>query len=510
MCVSNCTIIQRNNKECAINYKGNLSDSELENMIQNDILADLIKGFNYSNLTENNSVIIEGNNFALFQIIASNNKNKYLNISSIDLLRCEDALKEYYGIDKDEILYIFKMDVMIPEKIGPDVEYQVFYPFNKSGNLEPLDLTTCEGIKVLTSFYHPTDNPCIYDKNNCIYNDICCVYPSDDDVDYILDIRKDYYTKNNLSVCDENCEFEYDYVNQQVNCYCEAKINFPLVSTIKIDKNKLYKFMNIKNIINFNVLKCYKLLFSKYGIEKNIGFYSFLPIFIMYFICLYLFNNNEYQILKKQINDLVWAKLHLKYLQIKKKIKKPNKKNINAYDPIFLQICEKKNMDIMSPKIPIKRRIKTSILDKINIISTNNKKEPNNKNNSKSALKKLNRSKSIKINNLNDFNKSNFSEKNKTNSPPIKKGDNSIYNNKSLDLIGVLSSDEEKKIKLIMKHNDQELNDLEYKEAVRYDRRNYFGFYFSLLKTKHMLFKIFAKLDYNIRSIKIYLCFLKG
>jgi hypothetical protein len=40
-----------------------------------------------------------------------------------------------------------------------------------------------------------------------------------------------------------------------------------------------------------------------------------------------------------------------------------------------------------------------------------------------------------------------------------------------------------------------------------YDKRNFFQLYLSLLKTKHLLFKIFDKRDYNSISVKILLMF---
>ena len=73
----------------------------------------------------------------------------------------------------------------------------------------------------------------------------------------------------------------YDTTNKRVECSCEVKFTLPLISEIKIDKNKLYKFMDIKKIANFDVLKCYKLIISKVGIIKNFGFYLFVPTFII-------------------------------------------------------------------------------------------------------------------------------------------------------------------------------------------------------------------------------------
>ena len=58
------------------------------------------------------------------------------------------------------------------------------------------------------------------------------------------------------------------------------------------------------------------------------------------------------------------------------------------------------------------------------------------------------------------------------------------------------------------KYNDYELNELNYKEALKKDRRTFFQLYLSLLKTKHILiFSFFQLNDYNSYMIKIYIFF---
>ena len=90
----------------------------------------------------------------------------------------------------------------------------------------------------------------------------------------------------------------------------------------------------------------------------------------------------------------------------------------------------------------------------------------------------------------------------------ITNSDNNLkLNIKSTSTNNILSNAEKARIKYILKYNDKELNGLEYKQAVKFDHRTYFGYFFSLLKTKHLIFKVVNKNDYNSRMIKIYLCF---
>ena len=59
------------------------------------------------------------------------------------------------------------------------------------------------------------------------------------------------------------------------------------------------------------------------------------------------------------------------------------------------------------------------------------------------------------------------------------------------------------------KLNDQELNTLEYKEAILVDKRNYLQYYWSLLKKKQLiLFTLIPADDYNLFSLKFALFIL--
>ena len=66
-----------------------------------------------------------------------------------------------------------------------------------------------------------------------------------------------------------------------------------------------------------------------------------------------------------------------------------------------------------------------------------------------------------------------------------------------------------KKNKFVSKFNDQEINYMEYNNAVKFDKRTYFQYYFSLLKRKQLiLFAFFPNNDYNIVELKISLLLL--
>ena len=67
-----------------------------------------------------------------------------------------------------------------------------------------------------------------------------------------------------------------------------------------------------------------------------------------------------------------------------------------------------------------------------------------------------------------------------------------------------LRKKEEKQAEKIMKFTDYEINTLSYQEALEKDKRTFFQYYISLLKTNHILiFSFNPKIDYNSYLIKI-------
>ena len=57
--------------------------------------------------------------------------------------------------------------------------------------------------------------------------------------------------------------------------------------------------------------------------------------------------------------------------------------------------------------------------------------------------------------------------------------------------------------------NDEEMNTLDYENALKYDERSYFQYYWSLLKKKHLiLFTFYPTNDYNLLTLKISLFLL--
>ena len=217
----------------------------------------------------------------------------------------------------------------------------------------------------------------------------------------------------------------------------------------------------MKSTTNIDVLKCYKLLFTKEGFVKNFGNYIILGIITFHIISLIYF-------IVKGFN------LYINKIQSMTKYSSNNNNNNNT-----LQISKRKSK-IKNINFPTKKRMKNKkiIKEKKNIHQKNETEliESNMKikiNNNKKLLLKKETKKIDKIclkdKKIHIYKKQKFNNKN----------NNLTYNN-------------------------YELNLLNYKEALKHDKRTKINIYISLLKLKHIfLFTFFSINDYNPLIIKI-------
>ena len=399
------------NDNTILNIKKELINGNLDNFILNTILKD------------NKDLHFKDNNI-IYQItsVYNQNNNEYNNISNIYLGKCEKKLIEYYNINNNTILLILKIDYFEEGLLIPIIEYEIYNLITK----EKLDINICKYIKIEINIPVNIDEQNIfkYNYSNEYYNDVCYPYTTEKKTDIILKDRRNEYINNNLSLCENNCEYtKYDYDKKKVVCECFIKIKFPIISEIKINKDLLLNnFKDMKNMMNIYIIKCYNTLFTKEGIIKNIGNYIIISIILFIIILCIIFRIKGYKIFKMTLDKIIGNKNGKgKYLNKNKKIKETN----------FV------SNDNSNTKLKMK--------NKVSII-----------------------------------NKNNF----------LKKGED-ILNNK-----------------IIFKYtyNDYELNNLNYNQALKLDKRSFIKYYMSLLKTKHLIiFTFYTSSDYNSKIIKIVL-----
>ena len=296
-----------------------------------------------------------------------NNNNK--SISIIKFGQCERILKDIYNITYDIELIIFKIEYTLEGLLIPLIFYDIFDPISKT----KLNLNYCNNTKLNIEIPISIDENELYkyDPNSEYYKDKCKSYLNNKSVDITLYDRKNDYNINNMSLCEENCEFKsYNSKTKKVLCICEIKNKSPLTLEDIIKKDKLLNnFININSISNLDIMKCYKVLFSKSGLIKNIGSYILLLIILIFLVSSILFYLTGYNEINNKIQNIISSRKeneinnsnsrNKRYLDNKKNKKGKFKRN-KKYFP--LKSIKKKHC---------KDKINSKSSSKINIIKKN-------------------------------------------------------------------------------------------------------------------------------------------
>ena len=443
-CSKNCSSYNFFKYYCKIDNKNPKFKDEMFKTIEKDIMNNSLN-FLLSNIDNYELFVNEDN--TTFEITTSENEKKNYNnnnITSIILGECETVLRTQYEIENNMSLIILKSGISLQNLLMPLIKYKVFNPKTK----QSLNLSYCEKMFINISIPVSINEEDIFkhDPSSDYYNNKCFSYTTENKTDIILDDRRNEYINNNMFLCEEDCKYgNYNSTTKKVTCECKVREKERLFENIQIDKNKLINnFKNISSFLNLDIMKCYDILFCKNGIIYNIGSYIFLFIILFYIISIFIFYKKDYNKLHHQIKDII----------SKRKLKRKNNDG-NKLTKNSIKIL-KKNKTIKSDK----NEYKESLSNSVNISQ-----------------------KSIHSN-LRIHSPSKFKNKKKI-------CNTKIYKKKTIH-------------KKINDFNDYELNNLNYEEALIYDKRTYIEFYFSALKTNHsLIFTFFNNNDYNSKIIKI-------
>ena len=248
--------------------------------------------------------------FTSSNIQNKNNKNYDYNISTIKFDECEMKLRSVNGIDNETKIIIFKVDIFKEDILIPIIEYEVFNFVTK----DKLDLSPCKEMKMEINIPVKIKEEKLFQYNSSseYYNDICYTYTSEFNTDIILKDRRNEYSDGKKAPCESNCEYYgYNIYTKKVICNCFIKIKLPFITEIEIDKDRfINSFIDLKNIFNIKVIKCYKMAFSKEGLIKNFGFYIITAIILITIILEILFIIKGFENLKLIINEIIASKIN--------------------------------------------------------------------------------------------------------------------------------------------------------------------------------------------------------
>ena len=334
----------------------------------------------------------------------------------------------------------------------------------------------------------------VFNLSSPFYTDICFYFDSPYNKDISLQDRiKMIYP--NITLCDPGCETKgVDPNTNEAICECKLKKIFDqdfLGSEILIES----QFSEITNIIsetNLNIIRCYKRIFSLKNLAKCYGGFTIMGIIIIQIILTILYYNKSLYIIRKYLFVLI-NKFYLYLNDLKNRnvgISDNNKDdlNTNIYSTLdtlskFKEASNSSKMKISKNKInkkakPSKFSVKVETVglgnqnsDKnANIISVkkdNNKNKKNNRYFSKFLIKK-----------------SSSPEISPTSASPTTNLESPVID---LDLLIINNLKDDFNID-IKEFLAAELDDMNYDEIIKNDKRTFKEYFFEKIKSNQMIF----------------------
>ena len=451
-------------------------------------------------------------------------------ISPIDLGNCTKTIKEFYNIDEEENLIVLNQELKYNNENNITSENH-----DNSNNLEKysqievydisgrkLDLSVCkseitllkyvgndENININTAKNYADMGIDIFNASSDFFNDICC--KTNDGKDIILkDRRTDIF--QNISFCQDGCKYEGMNYNLMVaNCICDSSSlqGGTNVSEHKYNNTEMIQFesllksylANSLTLFNLDVLHCYKLVFDTEILKTNIGFYFMLLMNALQISFLVIFLIKRLKSIKNYLT---------RFITLANPIKKNNyNRNTNRISLKIGNELHKNNNNIEiynSSKKLMTNQNKDNIISKDELINKNEIAE-------KTLQLKENDNNDIIINNIYPKNRNKLDLHNpalndEDKSSKEKIGENIINIHDIIEHKETVISGEEKienksdnfcincinKIKLTQE--DEDLQDIEYNEAVEKDQRSVFRIYWAYLIDSQIILGTFLTQNY--------------
>ena len=475
-----CSFDSYLNKEC--NFNNDSDDTILEKM------RELIK--TYSEDLQSLTVPLEDTALEI-----SNDKKEILfyndtELPWIDLGECGNKLRATFRNNDPKPLIIIKYGVVSDNTSEKTLQYEVYDPdtyhkmnlsicYDTDVNLYMRIPLSDDTANVLKNMIEQGYNP--FDINDKFYREICTPYDSENGTDVLLDAREEYYysTINSLQ-CPENCHTtSYDLDSKYLKCECEVYDDDITLNLKHITGDNIGdSFHSTLKNSNWKVMICYNLVFNFKIFCHNYGSILSLIFFLIYVGFIVLFIIKGIEPLQIVISKIMFEE---------KSDNKDSEVNLNS--PKDSQINKRTKKKKKSKK---KVRIK---------LYPPKKSNSRNQNNGITIIKdsiSVNESKKLK------------SEKLLTNVDKVKNDLNKSKKVKEVTYTEIAESKKKKDItkkkeeKILGDLDDFQLNNLNYEDAVKYDKRSFLKTYWSVLLREHLLiFTFMTWKDYNLFYIKI-------
>ena len=460
--------------------------------------AIVIMVYDANNLNDNNIT----DNYFIILHIGSDGTTKYITSKTDDFSFC----------NQDPILFEDEVNI-------EDLRYNY-------NDTTPINVT-----KILYGRKFRID---LFDRYSDFLSDICFKFTNEKGNDVTLESRvEDYY--QNISFCDdrENSHYlSYNYSEDKNTFTYRCAFGFYQDETHKssyIDKIDI-ELKSLVAVSNLKVITCYKQFLNLKDIIKNYGGMICILVLIIQIICFLLFCflgikpiQEKVKSLLKLGNEIIRrlsrVGIHIDIEKDHDKGKdKPivqiNKKKFNLWGQIVKEIkklktlrIKVKNKEIEEIKLNVSNppktinftsrrnsRNKESEVMNIKIMDLNkeeifnDKQEDTKRANNKRSNTCVLREKGDK--NSEKSGHTNFSQV--SNSSKIKKS------------IKRIVSDKKSENSQIYEYEGDELNELSFDKAIKYDKRNFCQFYGNILLISHIILNVFFRYnDYNLFTVKL-------
>ena len=366
----------------------------------------------------------------------------------------------------------------------------------------------------------------LFDPYSDFLNDICFKFKSEKGSDVTLESRVEDYFQN-ISFCDDRANSHYISYN-----YSETKKTFTFrcafgfyknqedkSSYLDIIENELNSFVSVSNV---KIINCYKNFLNLKDIIKNYGGMLCIVVLIIQLICFLIFCFCGIKPIETQLSDLfVLGRAIVKRLsQVtgihlsgnlgnqtnNNNFKLPGKK-FNLWGQIKI-LKQKNKLKLREKRIP-EIRINNSNPPKKIISSDYDKNRERDSEEIKIKFAEPNENifqiengQKKEINALVDYTRNKADGENSNNT----KISNTIYKTKTQKNI---QEDEKSENSQLYNYENDELNDLPFEKALKYDKRSFCKYYGYILLSSHIILNVlFIHNDYNLFVVKLGLLFM--
>ena len=438
----------------------------------------------------------------------------------INFQECENILRNHYNISNSSFITLLQLELYNnnSKSLINKVEYEVY-----DNNYTKLNLNLCKDVNIqiyyaikedmLINIDVETINSLknkgvdVFNINDSFFWDVCQPYSSDIGNDLILEDRiKDLY--QNYSLCEEGCTYnDLSMENMTVLCDCKIKENITtVVSEINLDKIKY------ETTSNFDIIKCYDIIFKFKLKITNIGFWIFTILLILHFpLIFYYFYTGVEPVYNFVINQMII------YGYMEKNNNKENGNNdTKRKKEIFRKNKSKKKKHNKNNPPPRKNINKNKIITNVFILGKDMKKKSMNNDVQKSSKRKIKKNKkNIILNNSNNDNSRNLMTNkrkkiNLTNMQTQNPDEEKKEDKKNIIDFPLITINLNKKNQkdYFPQQSTRILNNYTFEEAMKYDQRSLCEIYFIYLLSKQIIFHVFFfKSPFQLFSLRLCLLF---